>query len=236
MSNTESKGWVGVDLDGTLAHYDGWNGGEIGEPIPAMVNKVKNLIATGVKVKIFTARVAGHGLPAIGEGVTDVITPIQDWCEKHIGHRLEVTNVKDFQMIRLYDDRCVQIESNTGSEIGGSENLVDALKEFQLSVFETAKSKGWYEMNKDGSVVQRNMGELIALMHSELSEALEADRHGNPPDDKIPQFSGVEAELADVMIRIFDTAEARGLKVIEAMIAKAEMNKSRAIKHGGKAY
>jgi len=73
-------------------------------------------------------------------------------------------------------------------------------------------------------------------MHSELSEALEADRHGNPPDDKIPEFSGIEAELADTIIRILDTAEADGLDVIGAMVAKAEMNVGRSHKHGGKAY
>ncbi len=69
-------------------------------------------------------------------------------------------------------------------------------------------------------------------MHSELSEALEAMRHGNPPDDKIPEFSGVEAELADAVIRIFDYAGARGLRLGEAIVAKAQFNKSRPPKHG----
>lgn len=73
-------------------------------------------------------------------------------------------------------------------------------------------------------------------MHSELSEALEALRHGNPPDDKVMRFSGVEAELADVVIRIMDLAAARGWKVGEAIEAKAAMNKTRAHKHGGKAF
>jgi len=65
-----------------------------------------------------------------------------------------------------------------------------------------AIDKGWWEG-------ERNEGELIALMHSELSEALEAIRKGNPPDDKIPEFTGVEAELADVIIRIMDFAAAK---------------------------
>jgi len=92
-----------------------------------------------------------------------------------------------------------------------------------------AVEKGWWEK-------ERNDGELIALMHSELSEALEWLRNGNKADDKIPQFSGVEAELADCIIRILDMAAARGYRIGEAIIAKHEFNKTREIRHGGKAF
>lgn len=109
-----------MDLDGTLAHYDGWVGVDhIGEPIPLMVERVKSWLAQGRKVKIFTARMHGHGKPLIGKPgeVEDVLTPIQNWCEKHIGQKLEVTNVKDFGMVELWDDRAIQVITNTGNAV-----------------------------------------------------------------------------------------------------------------------
>lgn len=103
-------GWIGVDLDGTLAYYDRWCGEEhIGDPIPLMLQRIKDHIARGEWVKIFTARVM-NGERQIGI--------IQDWCEKWGLPRLEVTNVKDFSMYFLYDDRCVQVQENTGILIG----------------------------------------------------------------------------------------------------------------------
>jgi hypothetical protein len=92
-----------------------------------------------------------------------------------------------------------------------------------------AIEKGWWEG-------ERNEGELIALMHSELSEALEAIRNGNPPDDKIPEFTGVEAEPADVIIRIMDMTAAKGYRVGDAIVAKINYNKNRPYKHGGKKF
>lgn len=107
----EHKGWIGVDLDGTLAMYDGWKGHtHVGEPIPLMLARVKAWLAEGQTVRIFTARVAVRNWR---ERIR-ICEPIWVWCDKHLGKRLDVTNEKDMAMIQLWDDRCVQIIPNTG--------------------------------------------------------------------------------------------------------------------------
>lgn len=92
---------------------------------------------------------------------------------------------------------------------------------------DTATAAGWYTNPRTGRPVQRNFGEVIALMHSELSEALEAHRR-DLPDDKLLNRSGVEVELADCVIRIFDTAAALDLDIAGAIIEKNRFNRKRA--------
>ena len=114
------KGWIGVDLDGTLAHYDGWKGAEhIGEPVPKMLDRVKAWIAEGREVRIFTARVYEDGSVARDLEVRDVRANIAVWCMKHLGKILVVTCEKDFAMVELWDDRAVQIIPNTGERADG---------------------------------------------------------------------------------------------------------------------
>lgn len=111
-----NKKWIGVDLDGTLAKYDTFiDITHIGEPIPEMVNRVKNWLNEGYAVKIFTARISCNV-----EDYRLAYTTIADWCIKHIGQELEITNVKDLNMEELWDDRAVQVEKNTGRPIGKS--------------------------------------------------------------------------------------------------------------------
>lgn len=100
-------GWIGVDLDGTLAFHKG-SLSPIGDPVPEMMNRVKAWMATGKEVRIFTARAC---LP-------DMIPEVEEWLVKHGIGGLKVTNQKDFGMIELWDDRAVQVIPNTGQRVG----------------------------------------------------------------------------------------------------------------------
>lgn len=119
----ENKGWIGVDLDGTLAVYDHWRGGyHIGEPILSMVARVQKWLSEGKRVKIFTARVTDSPVNDDGSehDVEKVRAIIQEWCIKHIGVPLAVTNVKDWHMTELWDDRAIQVRTNTGMVVNGN--------------------------------------------------------------------------------------------------------------------
>jgi hypothetical protein len=100
--------WVGFDLDGTLSRTDNPGHFEppypLGEPVPEMLQTVKSLLAAGVTVKVFTARACEP----------EMIPIVQAWTEKHGLGRLEVTNRKDYDLVRFYDDRAIQIVPNEG--------------------------------------------------------------------------------------------------------------------------
>ncbi|MCA0944522.1 hypothetical protein LCM08_06335 [Salipiger pacificus] len=104
---------------------------------------------------------------------------------------------------------------------------LEGLRAAMKLAHKTATDAGWYVDPATGEQVQRNFGEVVALMHSELSEALEADRKGLN-DDKLTDRDGREVEFADVILRILDTAGAMGMDVPGAFIAKNRFNAARA--------
>ena len=93
--------WVGFDFDGTIssnhAQVHGPPPYPLGQPIPNMIATVKSLLAAGVTVKIFTARANDP----------ESILPIQDWTEQHGLGRLAVTDKKDYNLLRFFDDRAI---------------------------------------------------------------------------------------------------------------------------------
>ena len=104
------------------------------------------------------------------------------------------------------------------------------INEMQKEIHRNAIEHGWYEE-------PRTFGELIALCHCELSEALEEHRNGMKPKEVYHEHGkpcGIPTELADVVIRIMDMCEYYGIDLEDAILEKHEFNKTRSYKHGGK--
>ena len=110
-----------------------------------------------------------------------------------------------------------------------AKSFIQAWSGMQQSIHRNAVSKGWWDKKKD-------IPTELLLLHAEVSEATEALRIGNKRDEHIPSFSGLEAELADVIIRIMDLAEGTGLRIAEAVITKHVYNIQRSYRHGGKLF
>ncbi len=106
--------------------------------------------------------------------------------------------------------------------------------DLQRQVHETAKEKGWWDRD-------RQFPELIALMHSELSEALEAWRAGpihyylgEPDEGVLAKPEGWGIELADCVIRIMDACAWYGVPLEKLIQTKMRYNETRPYRHGGK--
>lgn len=101
---------------------------------------------------------------------------------------------------------------------------------------------GWHTNLETGELLNRNKGEMIALIHSEISEAMEGERK-NLMDDHLPHRPMAEVEMADAVIRIMDYCGRWGYDIGGAIIEKIEYNKNRADhkienrkKEGGKQF
>ena len=122
------------------------------------------------------------------------------------------------------DKGCVLIASRLRCADMSESTSIAAL---QQEIHRTALKHGWWDRD-------RALGEVLMLAVTELSEAMEAYRDGDPASDKIEGYSKVEEELADTIIRVLDLAGKMGYDVDGAIRAKMAFNRTRPYRHGGK--
>lgn len=105
----DEQSYIAVDLDGTLALHEKWQGPHIiGEPISEMIEKVKEWLAEGKRVKLFTARFS------VVEQRAEFLTAWIPWSQKHLGQVLEVTCTKEIHAVEFWDDKAVRVFLNQG--------------------------------------------------------------------------------------------------------------------------
>ncbi len=113
-----------------------------------------------------------------------------------------------------------------------SDDLAGALEFLAGWSYQTTESKGFY--NDDES--ESDEKTLLLQMHCEISEAVEALRVDNPESQKIPGYSSVEEEMADLILRVLAFGKRHGYDVPAAVMAKGFYNESRPRLHGGKKF
>lgn len=106
---------IAVDFDGTLA-YDVSHGtsDDTGDPVPEMLHRVKGWVGSGIEVHILTSRMTGPDTDK-----AHVRQVLQDWCEAHGLPRIPVTGTKWYYFAAYYDDRSVQVLTDTGHLVAG---------------------------------------------------------------------------------------------------------------------
>lgn len=106
------------------------------------------------------------------------------------------------------------------------ETIILGVNELCGLAHSNSKNAGWYTDPNTRLPIKRNVPEMLCLIHSEISEAMEGYRK-TLMDDKLPERQMIEVELADAMIRIADLAGYLDLDLAGAIIAKMRYNKTR---------
>jgi NTP pyrophosphatase (non-canonical NTP hydrolase) len=135
--------------------------------------------------------------------------------------------------VKMIDGKMCGLASNSGRHMLANPNGhtfgESSLHNLQQTAWQIAEDHGWHES-------PRTPGDLIALIHTELSEAFEEIRNGRPPNavtyEGKPEGFGVE--LADAVIRILDVCGIYDIDLEKLLVEKMEFNRTRSYRHGGK--
>lgn len=121
-----------------------------------------------------------------------------------------------------------KLEDNGFEPLSREELILHGINAAIMFSHNIAVDAGWWTDLETGksTIATRNVGEMLCLIHGEISEAMEGYRK-NLKSEHLESFSAFEEELADALHRIFDIAGARGLDLAGAFVAKARYNKQR---------
>lgn len=152
----------------------------------------------------------------------------------------KINNVKGVQkLIKALEAGSYNSNSSKIDRIYGMDELDDMMVAgfvdgLALKCYQNAKNKGFHEGETIGVVSLERLAIFIANLHGECSELWEAARKGKlmEPCDKDPSLCNLEEELADIIIRAFDTAKSYGVNIGEAILKKHKYNQSRPFMHG----
>jgi len=158
-SSPVPSGWIAIDFDGTLVRYDERYGtSRIGAAIESTVIRLQQWLDMGIEVRVFTARATAP----------ELVPPVQDWLEQHGLPRLAVTHRRDYDLMQVWDDRAIQVETNTGELLTPKQYI-------------TLDISGWIGVELDGTLAhhtpeqsRERIGDAVSKMRMRVQQWLMA--------------------------------------------------------------